>query len=226
MKYSEDGIFPGIPGCSGDRPERSRRKSEESMEWNREKIRRIRCFGDSLTAGWGVPPGRGWVALLAGRMKGVSFCNCGMPGAGLSDIFSAAALQAPAFTEGDGLFFMGGTNDILCGVRLSAVEKLFEKEIRKYAAQRPVTLGIPPLTTRESINTGWQCEFAFASNQRDLAVYGDFLQTLGEELSLPVLDCRKIIDREELYGDGLHPNEAGYLKIADYGEKLWRQKKD
>lgn len=193
------------------------------MKWDKENIRRIRCFGDSLTAGWGVSPDRGWIAILAERMKGISFCNYGMPGAGLSDIFDAAALQTPAFADGDGLFFMGGTNDILCGFRLSVLENLFEKEIRKYAEQRPVTIGIPPLTTRKSIDTGWQQGFAFVSNQRDLADYGDFLQTLGEELSLPLMDCRKILDREELYEDGLHPNEAGYLKMADYAEKLWRK---
>lgn len=193
------------------------------MKWDKGNIRRIRCFGDSLIAGWGVSPDRGWIALLAERMKGISFRNYGMPGAGLSDIFDTAALQTPAFADGDGLFFMGGTNDILCGLRLSVLEKLFEREIRKYAAQRPVTIGIPPLTTRKSIDTGWQHEFAFAANQRDLTAYGDFLQALGKELSLPLMDCRNILDGEELYGDGLHPNEAGYLKMADYAEKLWRQ---
>lgn len=189
--------------------------------WDSKHIRRIRCFGDSITAGWGVLPGKGWIAILAGRMKQISFCNCGMPGAGLSSIFRSAKVQEPIFAEGDGLFFMGGTNDILCGTRLAAVEVLFEREIRKYAARYPVTVGIPPLVTEQSISTGWQSDFAFEANQRDLAAYGDFIRELGEKLVLPVLDCREVLTEDSLYGDGIHPNEAGYQALAEKAQILW-----
>ena len=37
------------------------------MTWNKETITTIRCFGDSLTAGYGALPEEGWIAQLQKR---------------------------------------------------------------------------------------------------------------------------------------------------------------
>ena len=51
----------------------------------------------------------------------------------------------------DEIFIMGGTNDLLCGIRLSSLEKNMERGISHIAASLPLTIGIPPQVTRASL---------------------------------------------------------------------------
>ena len=86
---------------------------------------------------------------------------------------------------------MGGTNDILFGLRLVVLENMVEKSLGRLAGRIPLTLGIPPLFTEMSVETGWQEAGSFKRNKRDLQEYQKFLRSLAKEWNLPVLDFTK-----------------------------------
>ena len=120
------------------------------------------------------------------------------------------------------LWCLWGTNDILCGRRLVTLEKEVEELVASVASQVPLTLGIPPLATRESIFTGWQAEYNFERNQEDLQHYGTFLKELASRWKLPVIDFSIAFPLEDTwYSDGLHPNGKGYARMAKLAEKVW-----
>ena len=191
------------------------------MEWK--NIRAIHCFGDSLTAGYGAFPGKGWVAQLDLRLRGISVYSHGVCGALVSDIVDEMSGFTSFADAGDAVFFMGGTNDILCGYQLEFLEKKVEVLVREVAEKMPLTLGIPPLATRESIFTGWQSEENFDLNQKNLLDYGDFLRELARRENILCLDFAKAFPEEDAwYADGLHPNGKGYERMADLAVSLWQ----
>lgn len=192
------------------------------MKWECENITKILCFGDSLTSGYGALPGKGWVAQVQEEMPAISFYNFGVCGAMVEDIADTLRMHVGLREGGEGFFFMGGTNDILSGRRLISLEKEVEELVASISPQVPLTLGIPPLATRESIFTGWQSEYNFESNQEDLKAYGLFLNQLGKTWDLPVIDFSQAFPLEDTwYADGLHPNEKGYARMAQLAEQVW-----
>ena len=192
------------------------------MTWNKETITTIRCFGDSLTAGYGALPEEGWIAQLQKRCPHISFYNFGVCGAMVEDIGETLQMHVGLHEKGKGYFFMGGTNDILCGRWLMTLEKEVEELIASVATKVPLTLGIPPLATRESIFTGWQAEYNFERNQEDLQHYGSFLKELASRWKLPVIDFSTAFPLEDTwYSDGLHPNGKGYGRMAKLAERVW-----
>lgn len=194
-----------------------------TKSWNTKEIKIIHCFGDSLTAGFGVLPGQGWVELLDKRIQGISFYNHGACGTGVRDIFDLMEGFTTRPGKAEGFFFMGGTNDILCGLRLDVLERIVEIEVGNISEKVPLTLGIPIPATEKSIYTGWQQEDFFEANQKDLEKYGEFLRSLSAELFLPFIDFQKALPADDrYYSDGIHPNRTGYERMADCAEKLWK----
>lgn len=192
------------------------------MLWDRKSIRTIHCFGDSLTAGYGALPGAGWVEVLAKRHPEMGWYNHGQCGALTEDILDALEGSAALAWPGEGFFFMGGTNDILCGFRLAVVEAEVKERLARLSEKVPLAIGIPPLATKESIWTGWQSEAMYERNQADLAAYGDFLQELAKGINVCLIDFSHAFPLEDAwYYDGLHPNEKGYERFAELAEKAW-----
>ena len=119
-------------------------------------------------------------------------------------------------------FFMGGTNDILFGIRLAVLENRVEKELGRLFERIPLTLGIPPLFTEMSVETGWQEAGSFKRNKRDLLDYQKFLRALAKDLGIRVMDFTKALPPEgKWYTDGIHPNKEGYEKMALLAVKVW-----
>lgn len=180
-----------------------------------QSIHRMHFFGDSLTAGYGALPQDGWVSRLEKAFSTVSCYNHGVCGAGVQDIFDEVACFLPR-QAGELFFFMGGTNDILGGIRLDYLEKEVEQGIRKIGESGPLLLGIPPMATKESIYAGWQSEYNFERNQEDLRQYGEFLRCLARNCHLRYLDFSQAFPLADAwYSDGLHPNGKGYGKMAE-----------
>lgn len=195
------------------------------MLWDRKSIHTIHCFGDSLTAGYGAVPGAGWVEVVAKRHPEINWTNHASLGALTEDILDALEGTAALTSGQEGFFFMGGTNDILCGFRLAVVEAQVKERLARLSEKVPLAIGIPPLSTKESIWTGWQSEAVFERNQADLAAYGDFLKKLAKNIGALAIDFSKAFSLEEAwYYDGLHPNEKGYERFADMAEAAWRIK--
>lgn len=195
------------------------------MLWDRKSIHTIHCFGDSLTAGYGAVPGAGWVEVVAKRHPEMNWYNHASLGALTEDILDALEGTAALTSGQEGFFFMGGTNDILCGFRLAVVEAQVKERLARLSEKVPLAIGIPPLSTKESIWTGWQSEAVFERNQEDLAAYGDFLKKLAKNIGALAIDFSKAFPLEEAwYYDGLHPNGKGYERFADMAEAAWRIK--
>ncbi len=192
------------------------------MHWEKEKIKAIHCFGDSLTAGYGALPGRAWVARTEAALS-ISLYNHGVCGALVRDISDEMRAAISLAEPGEGCFFMGGTNDILCGYRMETIEEKVARLIFEAAEKVPLTIGVPPLATRESIFTGWQSAENFEENQKALSAYGDFLRNISKDLEILCLDFSKAFPAEDTwYADGLHPNGKGYEKMADMAAALWK----
>lgn len=186
-------------------------------------IHTVHFYGDSLTAGYGAAPADGWIARLARRFPRLTLYNHGECGRLFSDIAADAWTVVHYPAEGEALFLMGGTNDILCGIRFAALLRKAEEEIRGLSARIPLILGTPLLTTHASIAAGWQQDWQYEENDRELAAYGDFLRALAEELSLPLLDFQKEFPRsDEWYSDGVHPNGGGYARMAETAERFFK----
>lgn len=113
-------------------------------------------------------------------------------------------------------FMMGGTNDILSGIRVTHLEKMMLSEINKLNKKIPLCIGIPPLMTPLSITTGWQTHFAFTKNNKYLKDYGSFLKANCIDLDILFIDFSTAFPLDNAwYSDGIHPNEKGYSKFAD-----------
>jgi lysophospholipase L1-like esterase len=192
-----------------------------SALWNR-NISIIHCFGDSLTEGYGVLPGQGWVALADEELKGISLYNHGLSGSMAVDILDSLSGACGRVRRGEGYFFMGGTNDILFGIRLVVLENMVDRKLSALAGRIPLTLGIPPLFTEMSVETGWQEAGSFKRNRRDLLEYQKFLRSRAKAWDIPLLDFTKAFPPEEKwYVDGVHPNREGNERMALLAEKLW-----
>ena len=132
-------------------------------------IHTVHFYGDSLTAGYGAAPADGWIARLARRFPRLTLYNHGECGRLFSDIAADAWTVVHYPAEWEALFLMGGTNDILCGIRFAALLRKAEEEIRGLSARIPLILGTPLLTTRASIAAGWQQDWQYEENDRELA---------------------------------------------------------
>lgn len=179
-------------------------------------LQAIHFYGDSLTAGYGAAPADGWIPRLSHRFPALTLYNHGVCGAFFSDILEDAWTVVHYPAPGEALFLMGGTNDLLSGIRYEALTVTAQEEIQKLSAKIPLLLGIPPLMTRASITAGWQAEWQYDKNDRDLRRYGDFLRDLAAGLSIPVIDFQKNFPADDrYYDDGSHPNAKGYALFAE-----------
>ncbi len=175
----------------------------------------LHCCGDSLTAGYGAMPQDGWVARISRTLPDVTFINHGACGAFFIDILVSAAEIAARPQKGEALFLMGGTNEILCGFRLSTLTLRVAENVRVLSSRLPVILGTPLLATKTSVACGWQADWAFDKNQEALLAYADFLRKLADELAIPLIDFQKEFPKEDtLYTDGIHPNADGYALMS------------
>jgi acyl-CoA thioesterase-1 len=160
----------------------------------------ILVFGDSLSAGYGVPPGHGWVDLLAQKIarEGYDFSvvNASVSGettaGGLARLPRALALHAPRI-----LILELGANDGLRGLPVAQAKANLEQMIGLAQARgtRVLLIGIrmPP-------NYGERYTSAFH------AMYGQLAQRHGLAL-VPLLLASVALKPGLIQADGLHPNE-------------------
>lgn len=166
----------------------------------------ILVFGDSISAGYGIPEGKEWVALLRQNLTTkTSVINASISGettvGGLSRIDDALERHTPNVV----VLELGG-NDGLRGFPLQTMQNNLAKMIEKSLAANAqvVLLGmrIPP-------NYGPRYSEAFFNTYRKLAEQYDviyvpfFLENVGGNASL-------------VQRDGIHPNtEAQPLLLAN-----------
>lgn len=168
----------------------------------------ILVFGDSLSAGYGVPLGHGWVSLLAQRMarEGYDFdvVNASVSGettaGGLARLPRALALHHPSI-----VILELGANDGLRALPVSQAKANLARmiELAQHAGARVLLIGIrmPP-----NYGPRYTSEF--------YAMYGSLAQ--AHHLALvPFLMQGVALHPNLIQADGLHPNEQAQPLLLD-----------
>jgi len=173
----------------------------------------ILVLGDSLSAGYGLVPGQGWVALLQQRLKqqgyGHRVVNASVTGettdGGVQRLDRALATHKPAIV----VIELGG-NDGLRGLPVTRVRSNLDLLItRSRAAGAQVLL----VAIRVPTNYGPQYGNSFQQIYNDLAT--------RYRIGLVPFLSNEIALREDLFlADGIHPNALAQPILLD---SLWPQ---
>ncbi|MDR2450773.1 MAG: GDSL-type esterase/lipase family protein [Candidatus Accumulibacter sp.] len=164
---------------------------------------RVLAFGDSVTHGTGAGPGEDWPTLL-GELTGWRIVNAGVPG----DTAQAATSRIGPLLEEyqpELVIIEIGGNDFLRRRSESAVKQDLKAliEAARSADAQVVLVGVPNLSFLAVV----------AGKATDAALYGE----LGEEKGVPVIEdvFSDILSQPDLCADKIHPNAAGYRRMAD-----------
>ena len=164
--------------------------------------------GDSLSAGFGLEPGQGWVTLLQDRLEakgyGYRVVNASISGdtttGGLNRLPRALKVHQPSIV----VIELGG-NDGLRGTPVGVIRKNMSEMVRlsRGAGARVVIAGIqmPP-------NYGARYTSQFAS------VFPQVAKAEKAALVDFILDG-VVLDPKMMQTDGIHPNAAGQPKLLD-----------
>lgn len=168
----------------------------------------VLVFGDSLSAGYGVAPGRGWVDLLEARLReqgiGLQVVNASVSGettqGGVTRIDDALARHRPAVV----VLELGG-NDALRGLPLERTKRNLAEMVRRAraAGARVLLLGmrIPP-------------NYGPEYTRRFEALYRELHEALGVAF-VPFFLDGVALDAELMQDDGIHPTAAAQPRMLD-----------
>lgn len=158
---------------------------------------KVLAFGDSLTHGTGAPPQQSYPAQLA-RIIGQPVVNAGVPG----ETSAQGARRLPSVLQEVGpalVLLCHGGNDILRGMDLTATRRNLETMVgmAHTAGAQVVLIGVP----RRSLLL------------RDTA---GFYREVAETTDTPLEDeaLEDILGDDRLKSDAVHPNAAGYRRLA------------
>ena len=168
----------------------------------------ILVFGDSLSAGYGLPVERGWVQLLADRLHregyGFQVVNASVSGetttGGVARLRRALDAHHPAI-----VVLELGANDGLRGLPLATTGTNLEAMLALTAGapRRTLLLGMRmPPNYGERYTSQFAELFAAAARHHHVALVPFFLEGVA---GVPGL----------IQADGLHPNEQGQPRLLD-----------
>lgn len=168
----------------------------------------ILVFGDSLSAGYGLPVEQGWVNLLAKRLRtegyGFQVVNASVSGetttGGLARLQRALDKHQPAI-----VILELGANDGLRGLPLSTTRSNLEAmvAIAARSPRRVLLLGMRmPPNYGERYTEGYATAFANAARHQRVTLLPFFLEGVAGNPRL-------------VQADGLHPNEQGQPLLLD-----------
>lgn len=162
----------------------------------------VLAFGDSVTFGTGAGPGDDWPTQLAAA-TGWRIVNAGIPG----DTAEAAKRRIGSLLEehrpGLVIIEIGG-NDFLRRRPHSAVKEDVRAIVRQVKASgaQAVLVAVPELSLLGAVTR----------RPSDAAIYAELAK---EEQVLLIPDVfSEVLARPELLADQIHPNAAGYRRMA------------
>ena len=176
---------------------------------------RILAFGDSLTAGFGVPEKDGFVPRLeawlhANGAPDVTVVNGGVPGNTSAD--GRARIGAALTPDIDGVIVALGANDILRGLDPGGTRRNLDAILGEIDARGlpAIVAGVPaPPFLPDAERKAWRAVFRDAAAGNGAIYYGSFLAGMGQGRSIP--EIMRLMQR-----DGLHPNRAGVKAIVEH----------
>ena len=185
---------------------------------------RILAFGDSLTQGYGVPPGKEFPARLEKALNARGL-DVTVINAGVSGETSAGGLARVDWLLGDGksgpdaAIVELGANDGLRGLPVTAMEKNLDTILAKFKARNiPVLFAgmKAPRNFGARYAADYDQVFPKLAQKYDVLFYPFFLEGVA-------------LDRALVQPDGLHPNPAGVdaivKRIQPLAERLVQQVK-
>jgi acyl-CoA thioesterase I len=167
----------------------------------------IVAFGDSLTAGFGLPQGETFPVQLEAALKARG-ASVSVVNAGVSGDTAGAALKRLDWAlpqDASAVIIELGGNDALEGIPTEAIKTSLEKIIEAVQAK-----GLPILLAGMEAprNMGKDYVTAFA------AIYTDLAARHGLVLYPFFLDG-VVLDDSLMQGDGIHPNAKGVARIVE-----------
>lgn len=165
------------------------------------------AFGDSLTAGYGLPAGASFTSLIEKRLNNEGY-NIRIVNAGVSGDTSAGGLARLdwALAENPDLAWVElGANDVLQGLDPSKMEANLDAILAKLGERGVPTLLIgmyAPVNMGPEYATHFNAVFPRLAMRRKTPLFPFLLEDVAQkqELNLP---------------DGIHPNAEGSKIIAD-----------
>lgn len=174
----------------------------------------IAALGDSLTQGYGLPNGQGFVPKLEAWLKGqgedIKIINAGVSG----DTTAGGVRRIDWTIQGDvdALIVALGANDLLRGIDVASSRDNIDTILTKARAK-----GLPVLLIGLDVpgNFGGYYEMAFEAIYPDMAEKHGTL--LVKSFLAPLIKNENILTAflKFMQPDGLHPNADGVVRIVE-----------
>jgi len=169
-------------------------------------------FGDSLSAGYGLESGQGWVSLLQQRLTsrgyGQRVVNASVSGettsGGRSRLSRAVAQHSPSI-----VILELGANDGLRGLPLATAHANLGAMIDAIRASKAklLLLGVPlPPNYGPTYTDGFRDMYVALAREHRVTL-------------VPLLTNDVALDAKLMQADGLHPNAAGQPRLLD---NVWK----
>jgi acyl-CoA thioesterase-1 len=175
---------------------------------------RILAFGDSLTHGFGLPEGEGFVPQLQAWLRVNGGADVVVINGGVSGDTSAGGLARIDWSltdDVDGVIVALGGNDLLRGIDPAEMRANLGGILDAVEARGlPVILaGLPaPPNYGADYRRQFKAAFRALAAEHDAIYYPSFFRGMGEGRSM-----RQVM--RLMQPDGLHPNAAGVEAIVD-----------
>lgn len=194
-------IALALTGCKGDQREKAAKQGE------RETMQTIVAVGDSLTAGLGVAEGQSFPALLEKKLQADGH-QYRVINAGVSAETSSGTLSRLEWIltlKPDIVILETGANDGLRGIDPQVAEKNI-REILKILKDRDVVVLLAGMKMVLNLGPIYVAKFN--------ALYPRLAEESGA-VFMPFLLDGVAMQGTLTQADGVHPNAAGHLKIAE-----------
>lgn len=167
----------------------------------------IVAYGDSLTAGYQLPPDAAFPVQLEKTLRGkgmnVRIVNAGVSGDTAADALARFDWSMP--DEADAAIVELGANDALRGIQVPETEKALGEILSRLKARR-----MDVLIAGMEAPRNWGEDYA----RRFTAMYRTLAQTHDAKL-YPFFLAGVALDQSLNLGDGLHPTTQGVQKIVE-----------
>lgn len=199
---------------------------------------KLTFFGDSITFGVHASDSNHSYPAVISRNAGITVYNEGVSsatwqnGSGNDAISLVTRSKSIDFTRGNTIVLFAGTNDFAQALPIGKLTDTTDKTmlgaintvINNIYAKNPmadIRLVLPMWRARiNDANTPVDIESTTNSIGKYLKDYNEAIMSVGEHYHFPVLDLYHVFGINKLnyanwLADGLHPNDAGYAKLAN-----------
>lgn len=173
----------------------------------------ILCFGNSLTAGYGLEENQAWPALLQDRLDSLDY-NYNVINAGLSGETTSGGLNRLdwVLNRKVNIFILElGANDMLRGLDVRSTRENLDRIIKKVVDKNPgVSIVLAGLLSPPNMGQAYEREFN--------SIYPELSEKYKASLIPFFLQNVALVDSLNL-PDGKHPNEKGQEIVL---ENVWK----